>query len=274
MSDEEGTAVVPASSGGGVAAYDPERDGLIGLEDFSADDVVLPRYSIVMAEAKFKDSLSGAMLDKLEDVVILGYVEQRVLWDPDEQGSAPLCKSVDGKIGYANNKTFPWKQAGLAASDFDDEVPRISCADCKLKEWGTMPGKESPWCADQKTLIILAPVPGTDSLAPALLTLQRSSIRPVNAYFSGFMRAKQPAFTATTTITLTAQKRGSVEYAVPAFVRTGDTAEAEWGEYVAQYRQIRDFLHTPPANDQAPEEPATPAATGSTDSGDDDEVPF
>src|SRR6478609_6477448 len=101
------TAVVPAGSAA-MAAYDPEADRDLGLEDFDEEDLVMPRFSIDHENACFKDNASGEQTQTLE-CIVLGLVKQRVLWDVEPGASTPLCKSYDNHQGYANPKSFPWR---------------------------------------------------------------------------------------------------------------------------------------------------------------------
>lgn len=263
-------------TGTGLATTDTWKPGdpLPGMEDFSTDDLVMPRLVLNHKDATFKDSLSGEEFKTLDSVIILGLINQRVLWDAEvsEGKSAPLCKSVDGKFGFANPKTFPWKTAKLVASDFDEEAPQVTCANCHLKEWGTHPNNDTPYCTEQKTLVILQPVSGIDgAYAPALLTVQRSAIKAVNSYFSSFQRSQMPSFTAITTIGLNAQKRGSVEYAVPTFAKVGDSDEAAWPDYANQYRLVRTIVTKPPTTGA---ETVEASAKADDSSSDDEDLPF
>lgn len=251
-----------------------------GLEDFdAATDSVMPRLRIVGKDAQFEDNLTSERFDQI-DVILLGLVKQRILWAPEvDDGEGPLCKSLDFKIGLPYVKEFPWKESGFKKpKDYDHETdpqPELPCASCALKEWGTNPTSSTPWCSEQHTYPLL--LKSGDLWLPAILTLQRSGIKPSKAYVSGFARTRTPLYTTITRISLQAQKRGSVDYAVPILAKVEPTAESSWPEYAHAYRQIRTYLQTPRQDEPEATTAPTAAATsgGETPSyADDDEPPF
>lgn len=262
-----------ATTTGGATPAIPDDDDLTGLEDIDARDLVMPRINLDHQTGEFVDSLSGERNTEIE-VVILGLIKQRVLWAPEvEEGAVPLCKSWDAKIGRPG-KDFPWDAAGFdqasAGVDANGELA-LPCEACALKEWGSNPKSETPWCAEQHTFPVL-----TDG-GPALLTFQRSSLKASRAYLSSFARKGEPLYTVHTTIKLTQNKRGTVKYAVPSFIKGAPTEPEQWGEFAAQYRSIRDFVRTPRTKDEEGEpasaKPTAPAtAAASTD--EDDDLPF
>jgi hypothetical protein len=210
------------------------------MEDFSPGDMAMPRLKIIHDTAVFEDSLTSETHATLE-VVLLGLVKQRILWPAEmsEEKSAPLCKSYDFDYGNPNPETFPWGKAGLSRSD--GEHP--ACADCKLKEWDSHPKNGTPWCTEQFTFPLL--MANEAGMAPAVLTVQRSAIKPCKSYLSSFVRSRSPLYTCVTTITLEARKRGTVSFAIPKLVKGAATDDAMWPEFAEQYRAIREFLQTP-----------------------------
>lgn len=221
-----------------------------GLEDFDAGDMVMPRLAIVQQEAVFEDSLSGEKFAEM-DVVILGLIKQRVLWPSElgENDSSPLCKSTNYTTGYPNPSTFPWAESGFSPQDGQQGSVTLSCNDCALKEWGSHPTNNVPWCSEQYTFALLRPTSGGH--APAIVTFQRSGVKSCKTYLTSFAQAKTPLFTCVTKISLEARKRGSVSYAVPKFVKGAETPQELWGEFAQQYRDIRDFLQKAPSYDSA-----------------------
>lgn len=241
----------------------PERyasNAIPGLDDFDpGTDMVMPRLTIVQKEALFKDGLTGQTYNPLT-VVMLGPVKQRVLFSTDPDVSAPLCKSVDFKVGKPGGKDaegeadghlFPWRASGFDRSQFT--VAGLPCDTCKLKEFGTHPTQQnSPWCTEQHVYILLMETePGVFDM-PALLSLQRSNIKASQSYMTSFFARREPMFVAETTMTLTKQKRGDVEYSTVALVRGKDTGQgldaagvkalhAEWAD---KYRMVRDQITT------------------------------
>jgi hypothetical protein len=245
---------VDTSTTGGGALAVPD-DGFTGLEDFDAStDAVMPRIKIVGKEAMFEDNLTGEKHDKIS-VILLGLVKQRILWDAEvEENAAPMCRSLDFQLGLPASD-FPTKVSGfdralVEAAQKDGGGPALPCASCNLKEWGTNPRGSTPWCSEQHTYpLLMEQGIGSGIWQPAILTLQRSGIKASKAYITGFARSRTPLYTAKTLISLQAQKRGSVDYAVPVISRAGATEQGEWPEYAQTYRNIRSFLTTPRVTD-------------------------
>lgn len=257
----------------------PEDMEGIGLEDFETSDMVMPRINIVHDEAMFQDNLSGEKHDSIR-AVILGLVKQRILWDDEVvDGDTPLCKSYNFHQGHPDPTRFPFKDASFDKGTIEGEDdPTLPCSACQLKEWGSHPKRETPWCSEQHTFPLLMEV-SEDQFAPALLTVQRSGIKPSKSYLTSFARSKTPLYTVVTNLTLNAQKRGSVNYAVPAFSRGEPTDSDDWGFYAQQYRQIREFITTPPVRDDdddagsgAPSAPSSGDAPAASEP--DDDLPF
>lgn len=227
-----------------------------GLEDFSMEDAVVPRLVIQHRDGEFKDSLSGATFSKIK-VIILGLVKQRILWhNIVDDGDMPMCKSANHKLGFPNidedtprEKRFPWAASGFDPKDFppdEDGQVALPCDGCQLKEWGTHPDGKKPYCSEQYTLPVLYDPYDNDSWVPALLTFQKTGIKPVRSYLTSFARSNNPAYTAITEIGLDLQKRGQNPYSVPNFRRVGDTDDALWREYATNYRTLKTFLQAPP----------------------------
>lgn len=287
------TAPVPAAPAASVPAVPTGVPAPIeGLEDFDASDVVMPTLRINHKEATYKDGLSGEEFPSLE-VVILGLVKQRILWDAEVSGDsdAPLCKSYDHANGVPDPKAphrFPWKESGYNMADFDTGagIAPLPCEGCALSEWGSHPKNETPYCAEQYTLVVMMPVVEEDGsiiyAAPALLSLQRSAVKPAKAYISSFQRSRSPLFIVTTKLGLNAQRRGTVDFATPTLVRGEPTDAALHPEWAANYRLIRESITAPrieeeraPAQETttvvaAPATNTTPAAASVSD----DEMPF
>jgi hypothetical protein len=234
---------VPETVGGGSTELAVPTAAPVGLEDFDvAEEGVIPRLSISHTDCEFTDNLSGESFDTL-DVVILGLVKQRILWDLEvpEDPTGPLCKSLNFTEGLPDMEHFP-----LEASGFTTLESPLPCSSCKLKEWGSHPTRDTPWCGEQHLLIVLM----GDAEVPALLTVQRSALKNSRTYLSSFARSRSPLFTVRTTIELDARRRGSVNYAVPKFKKGDPTDEAKWAEYADTYAQVRSFVSTRPAVDE------------------------
>lgn len=272
--------VVPAGSGD-LAAYLGELGDDIGFEDMDATDLRIPRITIIGPEAVWKDSLSGDKFDVL-DCVIYGVVKQRIMWpDTTDEGDKPQCKSTQFSIGLPNMRTdippkkrFPWAEAGFTPDQAvpidlapgqdptlpngwtSNGLPALPCASCRMKEWGA--DKTPPACAETYLYILEYSRDGWATSSPALLALQRSSMKNCKAYNSHFMQAKMPMFTAYTRITLKPQSRGSVLYAVPEFAKCESTDPTNWRGYADTLRSIREFVRQAPRPQDDEDESGTP----------------
>lgn len=274
MSDS--TAVEAAKENTSMQAASAEEMGLdTGLEDFDSSDMVMPRLSIEHPDALFKDNLTGETHEKLQ-VVMLGLIKQRILWGEEvNEGDRPLCKSYDFREGHPDADKFPWEASGFDKEQAGDTLP---CAGCALKEWDSHPKNSTPWCSEQHTFPVLMQTGEDEFTAPAILTVQRSAIKPSKSYLTAFARSKTPLYTVVTEISLNPQKRGSVNYAVPAFKKVGTTDQDEWGDFAAHYRTIRDYITTPPPEQEESKSAGTtqaqPSEAAQAASGDDDDLPF
>lgn len=240
---------------GSSGALAVPHDGADGLEDFDVStDAVMPRIKIIGKEALFEDNLTGEKHPSIS-VILLGLVKQRILWDAEvEENAAPMCRSLDFQLGLPADdfptKTSGFDRATVEGAQKDGGGPPLPCASCNLKEWGTNPRGSTPWCSEQHTYpLLMEQGIGSGIWQPAILTLQRSGIKASKAYVTGFARSRTPLYTVRTLISLQAQKRGSVDYAVPVISRAGNTDQDEWPEYAQTYRNIRSFLTTPRATD-------------------------
>lgn len=250
------TDIVPA----GQQAMEQYSDDMSGLEDFDQSDMVMPTVKIDHPTGSFVDGLSNQTYKEL-DCVVLGLVKQRVLWHPDVDDSKdpPLCRSLDFQIGRPRVEVFPWEPSGFASAvGAPEEGMTLPCASCQLKDWGTHPKQDVPWCSEQHTYVVLMRTEDGDDV-PGVVTFQRSGIKPSKTYLTSFARSKTPIFTVRTHIKLEMNKRGTVTYSVPKFTRGAATDQSEWAGYSENYRSIREFLQTPRVNVQ--EDDIDPAGT-------------
>lgn len=256
-------------------------DDMTGLEDFDpSTDAVMPTIRIEHKEGVFVDGLSGETFPELM-CVLLGLIKQRVLWEAevDESSKGPMCRSYNFSQGIPEVDRFPWKASGFDKASVDAD-PALPCEDCILKDWGSHPKRDAPWCSEQHTFAVL--LPSGDNFVPALLTVQRSAIKPSKTYLTSFARTKTPLFTVFTKITLDARHKGNVDYAVPKFIRADATPADQWPSFAEQYRQIRTFVQTPRTREDMEDEATAtdPSGTSSTPTAstsavaDDDELPF
>lgn len=229
-----------------------------GLEDFGTEDRVMPMLRINHQNAKFVDALSNQEYDSL-DVILLGLVKQRVLWPAqmkaEEDSEPPLCRSYNFKEGHparpeilANGTEydrFPWDATQFTKGE--SEI--LPCTQCPLKDWGSHPTRDAPWCSEQHTFALV--IPQEDgNMVPCLFQIQRSGLKPSRQYLSSFANANQPLFTVHTKITLEAKKMGSNPFAVPKFSRSGAVDEGYFPEFSTMYRNIREYLQTPRTRDE------------------------
>lgn len=243
-----------------VVPFDPSNiPSNLGLEDFDASDATIPRINLDHKQGAFRNNLTNETTDSL-DLVVLGLVKQRVLWAVDvDEADGPLCKSLDHEHGRPYIKEFPWQATTFDAATVDADNPTLDCSLCPLKEWGSHPTRETPWCSEQFVFIVVT------ASGPALITFQRSAVKAVRAYLSSFAQSGTPPFTVRTKIELQHQKRGSVEFSVPVFTKGEATAEDEWPEYAQEYLRIRAFIQTSRVRDgegtgSSPAAPSTPPA--------------
>jgi hypothetical protein len=228
-----------------------------GLEDFGVADAVLPRIKIEQKEALWSENLGNQKFEVLR-FIPLGLVKQRVLFHHNvEDNDVPMCKSSDFELGYPNpnapaQKSFPWQLAGFDPNDFPPDANgdrRLPCANCHLKDWGTSPINEQPYCSEQWTLPIYFDVEMNNSWQPAILTLQKSSIKPIRSYFTPYSSSNQPPFIHIAQGTLKMNHRGQVDYSVPTFIKEGDSPRDRWQEFNEQFKEMRTFLRRPPVRD-------------------------
>lgn len=233
-------------------------DYMTGLEDFTPS-ASMPRIQIVHDKGVFKDALTDEEFELLYGIP-LGLIKQRVMWHPKvEDGDMPQCKSNDGDTGYPNIKgptqkcMFPFQRSGINLDILPrDEFrrPTIACEGCPHTQWTKDPedGKRvPPACAERYTIPILySTTEGGDIDRAGIVSFQKSGITPAKNYIQGFARAKQPLFSSFVTIRLETAKRGTVVYSTPKFKRGGPVSQAEFPNYVQQYREIRELLRNPP----------------------------
>lgn len=237
---------------GGTEFMDEEF--LEGLDDIKAEDLgAPPRLNIEHHEKVFKVSGSGEEFEEI-NLIILGMVRQRTLWSPDiPEGDQlpPMCKSPDYVNGFPElsedikpEYRFPWNASGLPLNVLQDNGPGIkqsvSCEDCKLKEWGSDPKSNRPWCSEEFTLPVLYQTDG--DWQPALLTLKRSSLKNAKNYMASFKASRTPLFAFETKLTLTQNKRGNVRYCVPNFNKGQQTDQGDWTGYLDMFKGVRDYL--------------------------------
>lgn len=230
----------------------PEPSGVIGLEDFGVADEQIPRLKILHAEALFEDSLSKETFEVLSGVP-LGMIRQRVLFHEEiDKFDGPLCRSSNFTHGQPWRVNFPWAQSGFTEDDLSGDT--LSCEKCKLKDWGSHPSRDTPYCSEQMVVPFMREFDDGTSSA-VLTTFQKSGIKPVKSYMSRFVQREEPLFMHHATITLIPAKRGSVTYSVPEIVIGELTDLADHPAYGQTFTNIKAFLHSRGGSEPAKELP-------------------
>ena len=142
----------------------------------------------------------------------------------------------------------------------------LPCGDCGLPVWGSHPTLDRPWCAEQFTFPLLYVKKGEDDVwdvgGPAVISFQKTQLRPSKKYVSNFATKRIPLYSAVTRITLEVNKRGSTIFSVPKFELIDETSQEDWPTFSARYKKIREFLQTPRRrfeDDVVPDTPIPPA---------------
>jgi hypothetical protein len=226
-------------------------DDVDGLEDIDESDMTIPRITIDHEGGVFVDSQTNERFSEI-DCILLGLVKQRVLWPPEPgaDGEGPLCRAVNYTTGVPDPAKWVVKHNGVTAQaqsgfTFDEvQAGNLSCADCGLKEWESHPKSNTPWCNEQFTFPIIR-ILDDGSRAPALISFQRTGLKPCKSYVSGFKQAKRPLYTAITRITAVHQRKGTVEFVTPSFSKVSDSDPTEHPAFSRSLAQIRTFITTP-----------------------------
>lgn len=278
---ESPVPAVAGQPGQDLATIDPNQFASTGLDDMSMSDAIIPRIRIEHKEGVWKDNLTNQPIVELR-FIALGLVKQRVLFHPNvEDGDVPMCKSSDFNLGFPNpdaprNKSFPWEKSGFDPADFPANQAgtiQLPCEGCALKDWGSHPNGDTPYCSEQWTLPIYydasdQPGPWDMGLAewsPAILTLQKSSVKPIRQYLTSFKNANKPPFIAVGKGTLKVITRGQVTYSVPTFTKEEESPRENWLEFSEQFVEMRTYLQRPPVRESEEDGvPATPADNTNT----------
>ena len=250
------------TAGGGAVEVWSGDDGDIGLGDFSlAEDGVLARISIDHNVGKWKTNLNEEDRFDSLTVVLLGLVRQRIMWESEmsDEIEGPLCKSNDATTGHPDQTRFPFDKSAVAPG-----TQTIDCASCPLKEWGSAPKGDAPWCSVLLTMPLLLLMGGADGepiWMPATFSAQRTGIKPAKSYITQFKANNKPLFSVMTNLTLMPVKTKGRTYAVPQFTRGEVTELDSYPWYFEQYKSMRNFLTAAPRTD----EEDLAALEGSTD---------
>lgn len=231
---------------------------LTGLEDLDESDLTIPRLKIEHKLGVLKDAQTGMQFQQVF-AVVLGLVKQRVLFHPsmETEDEKPMCRAPQFTTGYPNLnpskpfKAFPWSVAGFDPNSVpkDEEGNLVlPCEACNLKNWGTHPTGDKPYCTEQYTMPLLY-APTLDELqadiyTPALMTIQKTGLKSSKNYLSPFAARKVGVYTAYTRIGLNVIVKGDNQYATPAFTTVGVTPMERHMEFSERFRSLREFVHS------------------------------
>lgn len=237
-------------------------DGIDGLEDLEESDITIPRITIDHEGGVFVDAQTGERFAEF-DCIMLGLVRQRVLWPPTpgSDGEGPMCRAVNFEVGVPDPAKWVVKHNGITAQaqsgfTFDEvQAGNLNCQSCALKDWESHPNNSTPWCNEQFTFPIVR-ILDDGTQAPALISFQRTGLKPCKSYVSGFKQARRPLYTAITRITAVHQRKGTVEYVTPSFAKVADSDPTSHPQFSKSLSEIRTFITTPWSKD----EDETPAA--------------
>lgn len=224
----------------------PGGTGIDGLDDVQSSDLTMPIFRLDHEKMKLVDGLTNQEFDSLS-VIALGVVKARIMWpaEPGVAGEGPVCRAYDLDTGHPDPDK--WTKVVLSASGFDRaavEAGDLPCANCNLKEWGSHPKGDGPWCNEQWTTPILV-LNEDGGFMPALISHQRTGIKPLRNYITGFVGRSKPLYTARTILSVIAAKKGTAEYATLKWQLAEESDPGEWANYSAHFASIRTFLTTP-----------------------------
>jgi len=248
--DNESTA--PMESGAGPVAPPKttetaiERPGatsalatpeILGLDDF--DDFVVPRNKIVQPTSQtgtrkgtFFNNLTGAEVDSI-DFVLLAAKTGRVMWNPKDLKSDPICKSNDG-IHPADIIEKPISQVcGLKA-------PGVKIlATCPKAGWTkNFNGiDERPECNETKTLLAV----NLADDCPFFLSLHGVQLKPIKSFLSGFIAKKKSPLEFKARMSLREQTNGKGIFYVIVFSNVEENSEADKEKYKAMFYQLSGY---------------------------------
>lgn len=248
----------PHNSSGGVVAV-PSDEDFTGLEDFEPTRLVIPRLTINHKDGTFKCPVTEQTLPSPIEVIMLVMVKQRILWHVNlgDDGELPLCKSPDGQTGFPTpldllprGKEFPWDVSRFNPNDWpagSSGMAELPCKNCGLKEWKSHPMGVKPYCAEQYNFgVLYRPAGRDDMLAPAVLTCQKTSMKPAEMYMSKFRSMGEPMFVVITKVHLDLSQKGGNTYSIPRFESGNKTSPEQWEYFKAEAINMRTNMKTPP----------------------------
>lgn len=191
---------------GALPTYAPEDIGR-GLENAASEDMETPRLKLIQATSKelqvYNELSAGDFLHVASEQIISGptlvtpiFFDRRyLLWNPLDSGGGILARADDGVHWQPPNVEFDVK---LDKADGGHKV-KWKTADTVqksgLNQWGTM-NPADPNSAPAATLMLnfLLAFPEHPDWMPAVLTFQRSSIRPGRKFVTRLKTLRAPMF--------------------------------------------------------------------------------
>lgn len=207
-SEEETKAVAVAEQGSAPSNAAPSfMDAYIGAgaENISGDDMETPRIKLLQALSpeveQFDEAKPGHFWHTIAQVdlgpqlkVVPVHIDMRaILWNPRESGGGILARSDDlvkwspdqGEFRVKVNKgtkEVTWKLAPLVAAS-------------KLLDWGSSdPGDPNSQPAATKMYNVAVALVDYPELGPAVLTLQRSTVKAAKKFLSQLKLVRAPIF--------------------------------------------------------------------------------
>jgi hypothetical protein len=227
-----------------------------GLEDVDARDISMPIIKINHTSEQgypvFEDTSGNSLGAKIE-VVPLGMVKQRVMWEPNRVAKPgekvyPICRARDFHNGIPDPERFPWDRTPFTPEQADANGGMISCQECPLKEWETGHDGKRPACNEQHAWVVKRRTED-DDLIPGIVTFQSTGLKPSRTFFGSFVTESKSPYTQWVEIELEKKRQGNVNYGVPKFRRIGNTSIEVRNDCSVQWPGIREYLRAPRRSD-------------------------
>lgn len=239
-----------------------------GLENVGAQDIETPRLKLLQSNSpeleEFEEARAGMFWNSVaqmslgkELVIVPIYVDQRaILWRPKETGGGILARADDGVNWNPGNTTFDVK---LKNGKMVKWTTKPTVVASRLLEWGTSdPSDENSQPAATKMYSIVAATPGHDYLPPAVITLQRSSVKVAKRFLGQLKLSRAPAFGCQFVMTSVREEGPSGPYYNYKFTAAGFVSDEDaYRQYEAQYMELREMGLRLRDIDLEPEDAAT-----------------
>jgi len=202
-------STLPAAApktGGAMVVPDFMKDDIgKGTENIGSADVEIPRIKLLQAISPevndHDEARSGEFWHTIaersigRDVVIVPvYIDQRyMLWRPLTDGGGILARADDGVHWTPANASFDVKLKGKKNSVTWKTKPTV--AESGLANWGSSdPDDENSQPAATKMLNVVCFLPDHPDLSPAVVTLQRSALKPGRKFLGKLKIVRAPSY--------------------------------------------------------------------------------